>query len=406
MTPTGSLIRYLVLLRRSISNESEYARECQGLHDIDSFVRLDSHSISMTTLKSNSDAPSRLIGLIDMKRIGLGFSGVPLSVPQLVEYAKLAEKKGFDSVWIAEDYFLRDAFCPLSSIAFATRKIKLGSGVVNPYTRHTVLIAETIATLDEIAKGRSILALGTGVISLIQQMGIKVEKPLQMMRESVEIIRRLLAEEETTYQGSVLQVNKVKFGANPYFDLVGRFKPLRKRIPIYLAAMGPKMLQLAGEIGDGVLFSVGLPPPYVKYAIENLTIGAKRANRSVSEVDVGCYIACAPLKKNNPAGKVIRGFVAFMVSYASEEVLKMSNLESSDALRIREVLEKKGMAEASKHVSDEMIEATGAFGTPEKIIERIEEYASYGAKLPILIPLPPDYRLAVEIGERYAKSRR
>ncbi len=98
--------------------------------------------------------------------------------------------------------------------------------------------------------------------------------------------------------------------------------------------------------------------------------------------------------------------VSFMVSYASEEVLKMSNLEPSDALRIREVLEKEGMAEASRLVSDEMIAATGAFDTPDKIIKRIQEYVSYGAKLPVLTPLPPDYRLAVEIGERYAKSRR
>jgi len=341
-----------------------------------------------------------------MKRIGLAFSGVPLSVPYMVEYAKLAEKKGFESVWIAEDYFLRDAFCPLAAVASATKKVKIGTGVINPYTRHPVLIAESIATLDEISKGRSILALGTGVMSLIQQMGVKTEKPLQTMRESVELIRRLLAEDETTYQGSVMKVDRVKLGANPYFDLVGRFKPLRKKIPVYVAAMGPKMLQLAGEVGDGVLFSVGSPVPYVKYAIENLTIGAKKANRAFSEVDVGCYIACAPLKKNQPAGKVYRGFVAFMVAYASEDVLKMTNLSSSEALRIREVLEKEGMAEASKYVSDEMIDAFGAFGSPQKIIDRIEEYVSYGATLPILFPLPPDFRATVETGARYASSRR
>ena len=176
----GLLIMYLVLFKFNLQ-----------------FVRLDNHSISMTTLRSNSHAPGKPIGLIDIKRIGLGFSGVLLSVPHSVEYVKLAEKKHLNSFWIAEVYFLRDAFCPLSSIASATRKIKLGSGVVNPYTRQTVLLAESIATVHEIAKGRTILALGTGVISLIQQMGIKVEKPLHMMRESVEIIRRLLAEEET-----------------------------------------------------------------------------------------------------------------------------------------------------------------------------------------------------------------
>jgi len=341
-----------------------------------------------------------------MKRIGLAFSGVPLSVPQMVEYAKLADKKGYDSVWVAEDYFLRDAFSPLACLALATKKVKLGTGVVNPYTRHPVLIAETIATIDEVSKGRSILALGTGVTSLIQQMGIKAEKPLQTMRESVELIRRLLTEEETTYQGSVMQVDKVKFGANPYFDLVGRFKPLRKRIPLYVAAMGPKMLQLAGEIGDGVLFSVGSPVAYVKYALENLTIGAKRANRSLSEVDVGCYVACAPTKKSKRAGKIVQGFVAFMAAYASEDILKMSNLSPSEALRMREVLEKEGMAEASKHVSDEILEVFGAFGSPEDITDRIEDYVSHGVNLPILFPMPPDFRLAVETGGRYAKSRR
>jgi len=339
-----------------------------------------------------------------MRRIGLAFSGVPLSIIDMVQYVRLAEKRGFDSVWIAEDYFLRDAVSPLACFAFATKKVKLGVGVINPYTRHPVLIAETIATIDEMSKGRSILALGTGVISLVQQMGIKVQRPLQMMRESVDLIRRLLSEKETTYRGSVIEVDKVRFGANPYFDLVGRFRPLRRRIPIYLAAMGPKMLQLTGEIGNGVLFSVGSPIPYVKYAIENLKIGARRANRTPSEIDVGCYIACAPSKENRPPGKIVRGFVAYMASYASEEVLRMSNVDSSEASRIRGVLETKGMAEASRYVSDEIVGKFCAFGNPKGIIERVEEYVSSGVDLPILFPIPPNFRLAVETGGRYANS--
>jgi len=339
-----------------------------------------------------------------MRRIGLGFSGVPLSIIDMVQYVRLAEKRGFDSVWIAEDYFLRDAVSPLACFAFATKKVKLGVGVINPYTRHPVLIAETIATIDEMSKGRSILALGTGVIPLVQQMGIRVQRPLQMMMESVDVIRRLLAEKETTYRGSVIQVEKVRFGANPYFDLIGRFRPLRRSIPIYLAAMGPKMLQLAGEIGDGVLYSIGSPIPYVKYASENLKIGAGRANRDASKIDVGCYIACAPSEKNKPPGKIVRGFVAYMVSYASEEVLKMSNIDPSEASRIRGVLEKEGMAEASRYASNEMVETFGAFGNPQGIIERIEEYVSSGVDLPILFPIPPNFRLAVETGGRYANS--
>jgi alkanesulfonate monooxygenase SsuD/methylene tetrahydromethanopterin reductase-like flavin-dependent oxidoreductase (luciferase family) len=95
-----------------------------------------------------------------------------------------------------------------------------------------------------------------------------------------------------------------------------------------------------------------------------------------------------------------------MAAYASEDVLKMSNLSPSEALRIRELLEKQGMAEASKHVSDEILEVFGAFGSPEEITDRIEEYVSRGVNLPILFPMPPDFRLAVETGGRYAKSRR
>jgi 5,10-methylenetetrahydromethanopterin reductase len=341
-----------------------------------------------------------------MRRLGLAFSGVPLSVTGVVQYATLAEKRGYDSFWVAEDYFLRDGFSPLACVAFATKKMKVGVGVINPYTRHPVLIAETIATIDEISNRRTILGLGTGVISLIQQMGIKVEKPLQTMRESVDLIRRLLAEKETTYKGTVIGVDKVRFGENPYFDLVGQFRPVRRRVPIYVAAMGPKMLQLAGEIGDGVLFSIGSPVPYCEYAIQNLETGAARANRSISKVDVACYIACAPSEKRKPSSKVVRGFVSFMVSYASEEVLKLSNVDPSEALRIRGVLEKEGMAEASKHVTEDLVHIFGAFGTPREIIDRIEEYVSFGVDLPILVPIPPNFRQAVETGARYMKSHR
>lgn len=338
-----------------------------------------------------------------MKRIGVGFTGVPLSIEEMVRYVKLAEKKGFHSAWMAEDYFLRDAFSPLACFAMATRQITLGLGVINPYTRHPVLIAESTAAVDELSKGRCVLGLGTGVLPLIQQMGIKTDKPLEMMKESVEVIRRVLAEEETSYRGTMLQIDKVKFGANPYFDLVGRFKPRRKRIPIYMAAMGPRMLQLAGELADGVLFSVGIPPSHLKYAIENIKIGADRSKRKISEIDLACYIACAPSNRRI-APRAVRGFISFMVAYASEDVLRPINIDPADAAKIRETLEKNGMHAASNLVSTEMVGALMAYGKGEQIRERIEEYVSYGLDLPILLPLPPNFSKSIEIGAAYARS--
>jgi 5,10-methylenetetrahydromethanopterin reductase len=195
----------------------------------------------------------------------------------------------------------------------------------------------------------------------------------------------------------------VKFGANPYFDLLGRFKPRRKKIPIYMAAMGPKMLQLAGEIADGVLFSVGTPPSYQKYAIENIKIGAARTKRKISEIDLACYVACAPSNRRI-APTAVRGFISFMVAYASENVLRLINIDPADAMKIRETLETNGMLAASKQVSTEMIGSLMAYGKGEQIRERIEEYVSYGLHLPILLPLPPNFSKSIEIGATYARS--
>lgn len=155
-------------------------------------------------------------------RLGIGFTGAPFSVMEIVNYAKLAEKTGIDSIWIAEDYFLRDAISIISSAATSTQKIKLATGVINPYTRNPILIAQTMATLDEISNGRTILALGTGVPFIIENMGIKFEKPLTMIRESVRIIRMLFKTEKVNYQGKVLKVKDIEFGKNPYFELLSR----------------------------------------------------------------------------------------------------------------------------------------------------------------------------------------
>lgn len=338
-----------------------------------------------------------------MKRIGVGFTGVPLSIEAMMPYVKLAEKRNFDSAWVAEDYFLRDAISSLACLALTTRRMKLGLGVINPHTRHPVLIAETIAAIDELSKGRCVLGLGTGVTALIQQMGIMAKKPLKAMRESVEVIRRLLAEEEATFRGEVFQIESVKLGANPYFELMGRFRPVRKRIAIYMAAMGPRMFQLAGEVADGVLFSVGTPPSYLEYAVENLKIGAAKAKRKVSEIDLACYVACAPSDRS-VAPKAVRGFISFMVAYASEDVLRLIGIEEAEATRIRETLEKNGMGAASKHVSTDMVRSLMAYGTAGDIRERIEEYVSHGFGLPILMPLPPNFRESIEIGAAYARS--
>lgn len=336
-----------------------------------------------------------------MERFGIGFTGAPLSVEEMIKYVKLAEGAGFESVWMAEDYFLRDAVSPLACFALATKKIKVAIGVINPYSRNSAVIAETIATIDELSGGRAILALGTGVPPLIEQMGIKFERPLATMRESINVIRKLLAGEEVTFQGRAINLKDVTLGVNPYFFLLEHFKPIRSRIPIYFAAIGPKMLRLAGEIGDGVLLTAGCSPQYVKYAVENVKIGAQRANRDPAKVDVAAYVLLSVSKTGRVNNKAMKGFLAYALSYSDPKHLRMSGFDETDVKPIKETLETKGMAEASKLVTDAMVNTYTATGTRERCREKLEEYKDAGVTLPVIFTMGINVKLAIKTIREY-----
>jgi len=344
---------------------------------------------------------SKLYEMIVMERVGIGFTGAPSPVEEMVEYVRLAEKSGFESAWMAEDYFLRDAVSPLACFALATKKIKVAVGVINPYSRNSAVIAETIATIDELSGGRAILTLGTGVPPLIEQMGIKYERPLAIMRESVHAVRELLAGEEVTFQGRAINLKNVTLGVNPYFFLLEHFKPIRSRIPIYVAAIGPKMLQLAGEIGDGVLLTAGCSPQYVKYAVENIKIGAKKADRDPNEIDVATYVLYSVSKTGRVNNKAMKGFLAYALSYSDPKYLKMSGFDETDVKLIRETLETKGMAEASKLLTDAMVNTYTATGTRERCREKLEEYKVAGITLPIIFTMGINTKLAIKTIEEY-----
>ena len=204
----------------------------------------------------------------------------------------------------------------------------MATGLINPYTRHPVLIALTAATIDELSNGRLILGLGAGVRPLIEQMGISFRKPLKAVEEAVEIIRLLLKDgfrgRRTTYRGEIFKINDVDFGACEYFTGFGRFKPIREQIPIYIGAISKRMIQLAGKIADGVLLSLGSAPEYVKhFVIKNLKIGAEKAGRKVEDVDVATYILCSVSKDKKEEHKEAKGFVTYALAYSSEEILKV-----------------------------------------------------------------------------------
>ena len=196
-----------------------------------------------------------------MERLGIVlYHGID-SGEELRRYGELAENAGFDSLWVTERYFHEETFSLLGYLAAATNTIKLGLGVTNPYTRNPALLAMSTATLDRISGGRFSLGLGRSERGVIQgRMGMRYGDPFQVMESVVSTLRRLMAGEALT----------TTEGPSPLTNVRLAIAPSQAEPPIYLAAIGPKALRLAGAIADGVLLNAYTPVSYVKYAAEEV----------------------------------------------------------------------------------------------------------------------------------------
>ena len=315
-------------------------------------------------------------------RIGLGVTGESarlLSTQELNRYVVKAEEHGFESVWIAEDYYYRNVFFSLALLALATDKIKLATGIINPFTRDPALIAMTFANLDEISKKRAIIGLGSSLRLRIYEHHFREVKQLTAMKECIEIIRELLTGKKVTYKGNVFQTQNLRLGA----------KLLRESIPIYVGAMGPKMLQLAGEIADGVLLTAGATAEYIKFAVKNIEIGANRAGRKLEDVDVASYVIFSALKDPETAREITKDEIAFLITLsAMDNVLKASGLLGTENVRIIRRFGQKGeMSKAAEYVSEDLINALAVCGKPEECLEKLEELRSSGLNLPVIVPM-------------------
>ena len=179
-----------------------------------------------------------------MLPIGLELPGEP-SVPEMMATASLAEQLGYESIWLPETRFTRDAVTTTSAVATATQTARIATAVINPFTRGAVLTAVTAASLDEVCRGRFVLGIGPGSPTILERQGIRFDQPLARLRETVEVVRRLLLGEEVSFTGKTVQTTRAQLD----------FTPIRPTIPIYFGVTGPKALALAGEIADGVILN-------------------------------------------------------------------------------------------------------------------------------------------------------
>lgn len=312
-----------------------------------------------------------------MVRIGFALSrGLPPS--DIVECVKLAEELGYESAWVAEGHG-GDQFAILSACAMATKRIRLGTSISSVFVRSIPTIAMAAATVDQLSNGRFILGLGSSHrVQVEPEHGIPYRKPIQRLRESVEIIRTLLRHGSVSYKGEIINIER--------FDLW--FTPLRPEIPIYLAALFPKMLQVCGEIAQGVILTWSTLEAG-RRAAENIAIGAQRVGRRVEEVDIASLLPCYVTADRRQAFDAMRSSVAFYGGFFPRYNRLMAESGFADAAHaIKAAWDRAGLEAATRMVPDALIEAISISGPPSECRERVEAYRRSGITLPIISPRP------------------
>ncbi|MEI8287419.1 MAG: LLM class flavin-dependent oxidoreductase, partial [Actinomycetes bacterium] len=300
-----------------------------------------------------------------------------------MEYTKYAEEKGFEAVWQADSRLVRDAIVPMSAFAAVTDTIKIGSGVVDCWTRNPARLAATFSTLDDLAPGRVILGIGAWWEPLASKVGVTRTKPLRAMREIITACRALLANETVTMNGEFVHLDGVEL------DYV--YQERRpKNVPIYLGATGMQMMELAGEIADGVVLNYLVSPDYNKTALEHLKIGADKAGRNWETIDRPQLVVCSVHEDRKTALDMARLMVT---QYLGQQphIMKASGVPQSLLDKVGEVLTWPATHEqvvaASKLVPDEIVQMLTASGTPDDARAKVREYMRDGATCPILYPL-------------------
>jgi 5,10-methylenetetrahydromethanopterin reductase len=310
-----------------------------------------------------------------------------------MDIVKYAEKKGFSAVWQADSRLVRDAIVPMAAFGAVTDTIKIGSGVVDVWTRNPARLASTFSTLDDLAPGRVICGLGAWWDPLAAKVGIKRDRPLRVMREVVTTIRALFNNEEVTFDGEYVHLDGVEL------DYV--YQERRpKDIPIYIGATGMQMMELTGEIADGAVLNYLVSPAYNVDAVAALERGAAKSGRTLADIDRPQLIVCSVDRDRK---KALDGARLLVTQYLGQQphIMKASGVSQDLLDEIGKVLTWPAthdeVVAASKMVPDEVVQMITASGTPDEVQAKVAEYTATGCTCPILYPMEGDVRLMIDV---------
>ena len=310
-----------------------------------------------------------------------------LPLRDYVAYARAAEAAGFDQFWVSDDLFLRSAPVILSAVALATERIEIGTCVLNPFTLHPAEMAMAAATLDELSGGRFNLGISCGAEDFISNwLGMEFRYPRTLVVEAVTAINRLTSNENASMDGAVLRWSD---------EAWLRFEAAR-RVPIYLGAMGPRMLEEIGAIADGGL-PLLFPPEHYANVLPHIGRGLARSGRALDDIDLAACIWCSVSADQGAAEAALADKIAYYGHAMSPMILQQLGLTRADFEPIRRAYHVERNPQAARALVGAEMLRIGIAGTTDVLNARLDVLAALGVRhLSFGPPLGPDIFAAID----------
>ncbi len=315
-----------------------------------------------------------------------------------LEIARYAEERGFSEIWQADTRLARDCVVMMSAFLTQTRRMRFGSGILPIWSRNPAVIAATWSTMWELGgkvdgHGRLMLGLGAWWEPIAGRVGIQRSKPLKAMREHVEALRQLFTMEEVTYQGEFVHLDRIKLDV-AFGDLSPR------DIPIYIGATGDQMLELAGEICDGVVLNYVVSVDYIRRAVSLVEKGAKKVGKTLADVDRPELLVCC-LSDTDPRAAMLEGKKLVSYYLATEpHIMKASGVSEDLLHKVQSIMSwpatEADYIRASQYIPDDVVRNLMAVGTSAECVAKVREYVDAGVTCPILYPMMDDIKPVVD----------
>ncbi len=309
-------------------------------------------------------------------------------LPKMVQLAKVTEELGYSHIWVGDSHLIwREAYVNMAAMALSTARVKLGTGVTNPLTRHPSVVASAYATLEEYAPGRTIVGIGLGDSS-VETMGMKPAK-LSYFEKTMAQMRQLLDGQEVQ-----LETGKIHL-----------LHPCKAKVPIYIAASGPKMLELSGRIADGIIVLVGVADEYIAHARERISAGAKAAGRKVEDLNLVLWVPCA-VSDTAPAKDAVKAHVARVVAHPLPYVLDPTEQKVLEEIR-KTYDYYHHMDQQANHaevIPDWLVEKFAIAGSVAECRAQIERIKKTGIQQIAIIPYSPPGGSREETIRGFAKA--